>query len=180
MLLKKQTVWLLTMLSLVVVLSVYYVTSDPKTNNDMAMVDKSGKKTSLQTGTSKKDGNVKLETQTASDEVFETIRLQRDDDRSKTRSDLTNKLATTNLSADERSKVYDEMQKLSETAQQETVLETLIKSHGYKDALVQSNGDLITITVKSKDHSTTAANDILRLVEGQIGNSPQVAVEFQK
>lgn len=29
MLLKKQTVWLLTMLSLVVVLSVYYVTSDP-------------------------------------------------------------------------------------------------------------------------------------------------------
>ena len=32
MLLKKQTVWLLTMLSLVVVLSVYYVTSDPGEN----------------------------------------------------------------------------------------------------------------------------------------------------
>ncbi|MCG4627796.1 SpoIIIAH-like family protein, partial [Anaerostipes hadrus] len=29
MLLKKQTVWLLTMLSLVVVLSVYYVTAEP-------------------------------------------------------------------------------------------------------------------------------------------------------
>ena len=29
MLLKKQTVWLLTMLSLVIVLSVYYVTLDP-------------------------------------------------------------------------------------------------------------------------------------------------------
>lgn len=29
MMLKKQTVWLLTMLSLVVVLSVYYITADP-------------------------------------------------------------------------------------------------------------------------------------------------------
>ncbi len=31
--LKKQTVWLLTMLSLVVVLSVYYVTTPEKMNN---------------------------------------------------------------------------------------------------------------------------------------------------
>ncbi|WP_322090787.1 hypothetical protein [Caldifermentibacillus hisashii] len=39
MMLKKQTVWLLTMLSLVVVLSVYYITAEPTNNNNLANVD---------------------------------------------------------------------------------------------------------------------------------------------
>ena len=39
MLLKKQTVWLLTMLSLVVVLSVYYITSPEQQQNELAAVD---------------------------------------------------------------------------------------------------------------------------------------------
>ncbi|KQL53581.1 stage III sporulation protein AH [Heyndrickxia shackletonii] len=182
MLLKKQTVWLLTMLSLVVVLSVYYVTSDPKTNNDLAMVDKNGKNTSdkANSTTSKKDGKVNISTQVAGDQAFEAMRISRDDERSKLQEQLTNKLATTNLSADDKNKIYDEMQKLKDTAQQEQALETLIKSHGYKDALVESDGTNINITVKSKEQSTAAANDIIKLVEQQIGSSPQVAVEFQK
>ena len=43
MLLKKQTVWLLTMLSLVVVLSVYYITSPEQKSNDMAAVQQKAK-----------------------------------------------------------------------------------------------------------------------------------------
>jgi stage III sporulation protein AH len=39
MLLKKQTVWLLTMLSLVVVLSVYYLTSPESTQNNLATTE---------------------------------------------------------------------------------------------------------------------------------------------
>lgn len=181
MLLKKQTVWLLTMLSLVVVLSVYYVTSEPKSTNDLAMVDKNGKNTSdkANSATSKKDGK-NISTQVVGDQAFEAMRISRDDERSKLQEQLTNKLATTGLSAEDISKVKDEMNKLRDTAQQEQVLETLIKSHGYKDALVESDGTNINITVKSKEQSTAAANDIIKLVEQQIGNGPQVAVEFQK
>ncbi len=43
MLLKKQTVWLLTMLSLVVVLSVYYITSPEQKSNDLAAVEQKAK-----------------------------------------------------------------------------------------------------------------------------------------
>ena len=39
MLLKKQTVWLLTMLSLVVVLSVYYITSPEQQQNELAAIE---------------------------------------------------------------------------------------------------------------------------------------------
>jgi stage III sporulation protein AH len=44
MLLKKQTVWLLTMLSLVVVLSVYYITSPEQQQNELAAVDQEEEK----------------------------------------------------------------------------------------------------------------------------------------
>ena len=52
MLLKKQTVWLLTMLSLVVVLSVYYITSPEQQQNELAAVDESRNrmKNKLKTG----------------------------------------------------------------------------------------------------------------------------------
>jgi stage III sporulation protein AH len=62
----------------------------------------------------------------------------------------------------------------------ESVLETMIKTMGYEDALVRANGENIRITVKSdKEHSTADANEIIRLVMSEVGQMKPVAVEFQ-
>ncbi|QQZ10894.1 SpoIIIAH-like family protein [Heyndrickxia vini] len=179
MLLKKQTVWLLTMLSLVVVLSVYYVTSEPKQSDMAAVESKDGKEATKSKETSKKASNKSVVTESADDQVFEQIRLQINDARSKLREDLTTKAASTDLSADERSQALDEMKKLTEIAQTEKVLENLIKSKGYEDVLVNADGDEMKITVKAKDHDKKAANQIVRLVTEQLGNLQNVAVNFQ-
>ncbi|MED3654231.1 SpoIIIAH-like family protein [Heyndrickxia sporothermodurans] len=179
MLLKKQTVWLLTMLSLVVVLSVYYVTSEPKQSDMAAVENKDGKETTKNQDTTKKEKNKSVVTESADNEVFEQIRLQVQDARSKLREDLTAKAASTDLSADERSKAVDEMKKLTEIAQTEKVLENLIKSKGYEDVLVHADGDDMKITVKAKEHDTKAANQIVRLVTEQLGSLQNVAVNFQ-
>ena len=185
MLLKKQTVWLLTMLSLVVVLSVYYITSPEQKGNDMAAVEQTAKNQTATKNTSasnktdaKKDNTVV--TTVAGDSAFEELRMQLEDERSKQKADLEAELASTNLPADKRSQAYDQMQKLSETAQKEEVLETLIKTMGYDDALVRADGEKVNITVKSKKkHSPSAANDIIQLVKKEIGETNYVAVEFQ-
>jgi stage III sporulation protein AH len=182
MLLKKQTVWLLTMLSLVVVLSVYYVTSEPKTS-DLTAMDKVSQKAKNQgktqvTADNKK--NVKVDTTNATDTVFETIRMDRQDQYSKQKEELTNKLASTSLSAEERSKAADEMQQLTDNAQKEQVLESMIKSQGYSDALVEVDpGNEVHVTVKSKDHNKTAANNIVRLVTEEMKAAQNIAVVFQ-
>lgn len=178
MLLKKQTVWLLTMLSLVVVLSVYYVTSDPKQSDMAAVEQKDGKEAAKDKETTKKEQNMNVVTE-QSDEVFEQIRIDRQDDRSKAKDDLTKTLASTDLSAEERSKAQDEMKKLNELATTEKVLEQLIKSKGYEDVLVRADGTEMKITVKAKEHNTKAANQILRLVQEEMGNMQKVAVDFQ-
>jgi stage III sporulation protein AH len=185
MLLKKQTVWLLTMLSLVVVLSVYYITSPEQKGNDMAAVEQKAK---VQTASKNTQTNQKTDaknnnpvvTTVAGDGAFDELRMQLEDERSKEKAQLEAEVASTDLPADKRSEAYDQMQKLSQTAQKEEVLETLIKTMGYDDALVRADGEKVNITVKSKKkHSPSAANDIIQLVKKEIGETNYVAVEFQ-
>lgn len=73
--LKKQTVWLLTMLSLMIVLSAYYMLSDK--NDDLAYLDQD-KETSQDSQTNA-DGNDEAMANntisTSGDEVFASIRM---------------------------------------------------------------------------------------------------------
>lgn len=186
MLLKKQTVWLLTMLSLVVVLSVYYITSPEQNGNDMAAMDEESKenennkaeKKSEATGVeTKEEGNVV--SSVASDEIFESLRLDLEEERSKRKESLRDTMASTDLPADKRSEAWDEIQKIDEVAQKEALLETLIIAMGYEDALVRADGEKVRITVKSAEPSAEKANEIIQMVKNEIGEMQTVAVTFQ-
>jgi stage III sporulation protein AH len=202
MLLKKQTVWLLTMLSLVVVLSVYYITSPEAPQEDMALVEnEEGKEpkeeqaaeqpegqTEDQTGTEEKgkeeaaapaEGESAVVSSIQSDELFTALRLDIEDARNKLREDLQEIVASADVTAREKSEAVDKMQELADVTAKEAVIETLIKSKGYEDALVRADGAEVRITVKSKkEHSRTQANEIIQLVKGELG-SKYVAVEFE-
>ncbi|MCA1058167.1 SpoIIIAH-like family protein [Rossellomorea aquimaris] len=179
MLLKKQTVWLLTMLSLVIVLSVYYITSPTQQATDMAYQEKDGKE---QAGGGDKEtmSDMEVVTDAAGNEMFEALRLEVTDEREQLREELEAKVANADVSAEEKSAAYEQMENLRELAMTESVLETMIKTMGYEDALVRANGENIRITVKSdKEHSKADANEIIRLVMSEVGQMKPVAVEFQ-
>ena len=205
MLLKKQTVWLLTMLSLVVVLSVYYITSPEAPQDNMALVQEEqkkedkgaeGEKQPAEQPTEQKEdvkgaeANAKEESAQAekdsaiissveSDELFTALRLEIEDERNKLREGLQDIVASADVTAQEKSKAMDKMQELADVAAKEAVIETLIKSKGYEDALVRADGGEVRITIKSKEqHSRTQANEIIQLVRGELG-SKYVAVEFE-
>ncbi|KAF0818442.1 MULTISPECIES: SpoIIIAH-like family protein [unclassified Cytobacillus] len=176
MLLKKQTVWLLTMLSLVVVLSVYYVTSPEQKGSDLAGMEE--KAAGEMEAVESEDGKAII-TNTASDEMFENLRLQLDDERSRMKEGLQEVLGQTDLPAEERMKAKDQIDELNEIAQKEAMLETLIRAMDYEDVLVRADGKKVQITVKAKDHSPAAANNIIQEVRNEIGKLEAVAVEFQ-
>ncbi|WHY84586.1 SpoIIIAH-like family protein [Neobacillus novalis] len=180
MLLKKQTVWLLTMLSLVVVLTVYYITSpEQKTNELTAVQQKAKDQNQGKTKTEAKDGKSVISS-VAGDAQFEELKMDLEDMRSEQRQDLTTQLASTNLSAEEISKVKDQMNKLTETAAKEELLEHFIKTMGYDDVLVRADGPKVIVTVKAKKKpSVTEANKIMLEVKKEIDETNYVAVEYQ-
>ncbi|MBD8070403.1 SpoIIIAH-like family protein [Bacillus sp. PS06] len=206
MLLKKQTVWLLTMLSLVVVLSVYYITSPDVTNDNLAFEQETGEEANNETATEEgseqevaekeepaegegegEEGiDVQIEeaddgslvSSVASDELFTELRMQIEDYRSQVRSDLQARVASKDVSAEEKSKAYQEMRELQDVSAKETFLEMLIKGKGYEDALVRADGPEVKITVKAEENSKTAANEIIRLVRSEMADLQNVVVTF--
>ncbi|MFD0132316.1 stage III sporulation ratchet engulfment protein SpoIIIAH, partial [Bacillus subtilis] len=196
--LKKQTVWLLTMLSLVVVLSVYYIMSPESKNAVQMQSEKSAsdseevatekapakqdtkEKSGTETEKGKEDGTKGTKdssadketsaeasekgtvvTETADDDLFTTYRLDLEDARSKEREELNAIVSSDDATAKEKSEAYDKMTALSEVEGTEKQLETLIKTQGYEDALVNAEGDKINITVKSDKHSKSKATAII-------------------
>ncbi|MFB6465864.1 SpoIIIAH-like family protein [Cytobacillus sp. Hz8] len=187
MLLKKQTVWLLTMLSLVVVLSVYYITSPEPKGNQLTAVEEKSKDEMKDTTKSAKENTAPKEdadgstviSDSASDEQFEQLRLDMEAKRSEEKERLTDIMASTDLPSEQRNEAIEKMNQLDEIAQKEQLLETLIIAMGYDDALVRAGGDEVRITVKSDKHSKAAANKILQKVKNELGQLQAVAVEFQ-
>ncbi len=188
MMLKKQTVWLLTMLSLVVVLSVYYVTAPKDMNDNIAF-------TSHEDATKQKESNKdqadvaveemettdgKVTSSTSSDDMFTALRMQIEDERSRLRDQLNAIVASANATAQQKSEAMDKIEKLQALAEKEATLETLIKSKGgYEDVLVRAEDDQVRVTIKAKEHSKKSANEVIHMVKSEIPEANDVAVEFQ-
>ncbi|MED3961973.1 SpoIIIAH-like family protein [Niallia taxi] len=180
MLLKKQTVWLLTMLSLVVVLTVYYTTSPEQTNEFAATEDAAKENTAKEeAATENAKGEQAAEdgssvSTIASDEVFEEMRLQLDEQRSKEEEQLTETMSEAKT-AEEKSAAQDKIEELQKLSDNEKMMETLIKAENYDDVLVRAVDGKVNVTVKAGELSAEAANDIVQLVRENL-NQPNAFV----
>ncbi len=182
--LKKQTAWLLTMLSLVVVLSVYYVTA-PKSTESTAFVEKN--KTTTQNKADEQEEIAAKGEKTpntavvsvANEDMFTALRMQIDDERNNLRQQLEDVVAATNISAEERSSAVDKMEAISKAAEKEAILETLLRSK-FGESFVHANGNDISVTVQAKQESKKVANDVILMVKKEIPTLQNVVVDFVK
>ncbi|HWK24016.1 MAG TPA: SpoIIIAH-like family protein [Ureibacillus sp.] len=168
---KRRTVWLLTLLSLAAVISVYYV-FEPNRNVDLATIftDDTLKETTL-TGVSDEE----ITTTTSESYLFDEMRMEASSERDQLRAQLTEKIASDELSADEKSEAYNEMNALIEQESSESMLEMLIESLGYSDALVRISDDKVAVSVLTDELSKQQANEIVYIVKSEIEDA-QVTV----
>lgn len=192
--LKKQTVWLLTLLSLMIVLSVYYMNSP--TEEDFAFIfqEDDEKETTL---TSDEDNSAVMNEQqnqqnemdleeestistvSSDDELFTLIRMELAQSRSSRLEQLESIMASSSASAEEKNDAYDEMKKIDQLSTKELIVEETLKSeYGYTDVLVRSMDENIVVTIKADELSDTEANQIMRTVYDEFGPM-QVEVKFQ-
>ncbi|MDY0408401.1 SpoIIIAH-like family protein [Virgibacillus soli] len=179
--LKKQTVWLLTMLSLMVVLSVYYILSPG--NNDLAYID-DGKKTENKETTvdsAAEEGDATVEDiSPGKDELFTTLRMDLDDDRSRAIARLKEVVAASEVSTEEKNKALDDITEIEQTTTKETTLEkTIIAANEYEDVLVRSNGEKVHVHVKIDKLTNEEVVQIMQMVRDEFGDV-KVDVNYQQ
>lgn len=192
--LKKQTVWLLTMLSLMVVLSVFYM--QDSTEDDFAFIFEEDAEESGGVGSLSEQENEPQSTDTnqlesdqdqdnqmsaisSNDELFTMIRMELAQSRSSRLEQLESLVATSSTSNEEKNQAYDEMKQIDQIATKELIVEETLKSeNGYPDVLVRTSDDSVIVTVKTDQLSEKEANAIMQMVYDEFG-SIKVEVKFQ-
>lgn len=187
MVLKKQTIWLLTMLTLMVVLSAYYlftgdneeidVTQAPNQNNESgSMVGEEDNGVAESEGLASDHMGVEIDTvqSTAAEDLFSNLRLSREQNRGK----LMDKYYSIMQSSQDKNEVaeatakYDELEALEST---EATVESLIKAKGYTDAVVQKINDKVEVTVQAESLDNDEVVSLIDLVAEHL-NVPGVNV----
>lgn len=181
--LKKQTVWLLTMLSLLIVLSVYYIMS-PK-ENDLAFINQGENNTEnavpTDSGSLETDEEVTDITNLAQDELFTSIRMELQDDRSMEKSRLEAIVSSSTASMEEKDNALNGIDELETMAMTERILEeSIIQEAGYEDVLVRnSSGNKVHVHVRADELEPEEALKIMQMVRDEFGRDITVEVNYQ-
>lgn len=168
--LKKQTVWLLTMLSLIVVLSVYALTAQNQSSK--SAVKEGTKQVQQVTGKNHKSVATEAENKLAQ------IQLDKADERSQMQQKYQNVIASKKSSAKEVSAAYDKMETMQTLANSESMLEDVIQSKGFKNAVVKTDSNDVQVFVDSNKLTGKQANEVIRLTDQYLGAGKVVSVSY--
>ncbi|MBA4494990.1 SpoIIIAH-like family protein [Paenactinomyces guangxiensis] len=190
MTMNKQTVWLVTMLSLMVVLSAYYIVTGPVEPVDQSAakpddLTKEGNidvniKTVEQPAEAAKQNDVKETLDKANDDYFVAYQLQRNTLRQKETERYMQVLTNPEASKEQLQEAKQKIDQLMKVDKTETVLEELIRKEGYSDAVVVTSDSHVDVVVQSDKLTNAQAVKLINLVKQHLNVSPtQVSVAYR-
>ena len=164
----KKNLWFLTLFSLILVLSVYYITMPSElllTNNSSYLKTDKTKKTSIEITES---------------ELLTAMRVSSDEKLDKELSSLKQVLSDSKSSVEDKNKAFDKIKYLNEMKTKEKDLEKKIEQVHKLKSFVKINENNIKVTINSDKPNTELANKIMRTVNEYLDNNMTVTVEFKK
>ena len=159
----KRSLWFITLFSLILVLSAYYITMPSElliTNNGDYLYN------SLDVDL--KEGNIltalKVENNMKEEKEMEELRLILND---------------SNKSSEEKNEAFEKLKTINIERGEEEKLVKKIKDKFNLDSYVKKESDNINIVILSSNHDTKLANSIIRCVQEEYENDKYITVKFQ-
>lgn len=166
----KQGLWFVTLFSLILVLSIYYVTMSDDTLSSI-LENNTGK-----TSDNTEVVNVNVEESSA----LVAMRVNEEEELLKTMNDLQTILLDDAASLQEKNDAYEELMALNANKGKEEDLEKKIKDEFQYNSFVKIKNDQISIVVESNDHNVQTANNIIRSIQSMYDKKMYITVKFQK
>lgn len=159
----KQSLWFLTLFSLILVLSVYYITMP----NDL-----------LKDNSASKDSEV-IETKIEEVDSLVAMRVSLEEERQTSIDSLQQQLVSDVLGTEEKNSIYEQLKYLNELQGKEQELEKTIKDNYKINCFVKIENSNAEVVCVSKKHDNKLANNIMRLIQSKYENKMFVTVKFQ-
>ncbi len=163
----KQNLWFLTLFSLILVLSVYYITMP----NDLLIASNT---------TEKEESSTEKESETISEvDNLTALRVNLDEERDKEKTDLKETMTKEDATTEEKNNAYEQLKYLSVIEGQEEKLEKLIKDEYKINSFVKIDSNNITVVAAKKKHDITLANNIMRTLQEEFDTKQTITVKFE-
>ena len=163
----KKNLWFLTLFSLILVLSVYYVTMPTElliTNNSNFVTK----------DTSEDNTQVSVE----EDEVITALKVADDEEYLKELDTLKLVLMDNKSSVEEKNNAFDKMKDLNTNKNKEEELESLIESTYKLKYFIKIKNNQVKVVISGSEHDTTLANNIMNTVQEKFDTKMYVTVQF--
>lgn len=164
----KKNLWFLTLFSLVLVLSIYYVTMPE---------DLLAAATTNVNVTDTSDDNIVVNV-TESD-VISALKVEDAANTSDTLSELQDQLIDVNTSTEEKNTVYEQIQTIYTNSGLEETIEKKIESTYQCQNFAKIENASVKVVVDNCENSLELANNIMRLVQEQFDNKMYISVQFE-
>jgi len=166
----KKSLWFLTLFSLILVLSIYYITMPSElllTTNTSNLLNEE-----------KEQEEVNIDVEES--DLLVALRVESDEKMTNQIEELQLILTNADSSVDEKNKAYEKIKELNDVRGEEEKLEKQVKENYKLDAFIKINGNQIQVTINSNEHSNNLANNIMRTIQANYKDSKYITVKFQK
>ena len=161
----KKSIWFLTLFSLILVLSVYYITMPSE-----LLISTNGNYTEEE---NKETSNITEST------VLVALRLEDEEEMLKEMENLQ-LILNGEGTIEEKNEAFDKMKQLNMNKGEQEKLENKIKEVYNLDSFVKIKNNQIEITVKKDENDSTLANNIMRTIQELYEEEKYITVKFVK
>ena len=166
----KKNLWFLTLFSLILVLSVYYITMP----SELLLTNSSEYLTS-EVDSELEETNVTIE----ESELLTAMRVEADEELLEELDTLKLIMMNADSSIEEKNNAFEKMKKLNINKAEEKELEKKLKETYNLNTFIKINGDQIKVVVDSNKHDTKLANNIMRTLQENYENKMYITVQFK-
>ena len=161
----KKNLWFLTLFSLILVLSIYYITMPSELLISGNTIEKKEEVTPT----------------IAIDEADELValRVESDEKVNKEIEDQRKILSKSDSSVDDKNKAYEKIKELNNNRSEEEKIETQIKENHKLSSYVKITSEGISVTIKNSEKSESLANKIIRTVQSNYKEQKYITVKFR-
>ncbi len=159
----KQNLWFITLFSLIMVLSIYYLTMGEDTFASLNVNNNEAEKTDVVI--SESDTLVALK---VADEEALVTKME----------ELQDILLSSTATLEEKNKAYDELQNINKNEASKEAITKKIKEEFKLDSYVSIDGDNIKVTIASKKHDAALANNIIRSIQSLYNEEKYITIKF--
>jgi len=164
----KQNLWFLTLFSLILVLSVYYITMPNDLLKSTATISETEETT-----------NVKTKETIEEESSLVAMRVSLQEERQTEMETLQKQLTSEETSSEEKNSAYEKLKYINSLEVKEEELEKKIKTNYKINCFVKIDNSNIDAVCVSSEHNNQLANNIMRTIQENYKDKMYITVKFQ-